>query len=137
MVNIVMGPEGSGKTKLLIDAISRALKTESGSMVCIEKGNALTFDVDYRVRLIDAGEYEIGSYTFLRGFISGLHAGNFDITHIFIDSLYKVANCEGDIAETESFLDWCDAFGKNNNMSFTITISDDIKKATPGIEKFF
>ena len=37
MVNIVMGPEGSGKTKLLIDAISRALKTESGSMVCIEK----------------------------------------------------------------------------------------------------
>ena len=30
MVNIVMGPEGSGKTKLLIDAISRALKTESG-----------------------------------------------------------------------------------------------------------
>ena len=39
MVNIVMGPEGSGKTKLLIDAISRALKTESGSMVCIEKGH--------------------------------------------------------------------------------------------------
>ena len=28
MVNIVMGPEGSGKTKLLIDAISRALKTD-------------------------------------------------------------------------------------------------------------
>ena len=137
MVNIVMGPEGSGKTKLLIDAISRALKTESGSMVCIEKGHTLRYDVDHRVRLIDASEYSIKSYTLLQGFISGLHAGNFDITHIFIDSLYKVANCEGDIAETESFLDWCDAFGKNNNKSFTITISDDIKKATPGIEKFF
>ena len=54
MVNIVMGPEGSGKTKLLIDAISRALKTESGSMVCIEKGHTLRYDVDHRVRLIDA-----------------------------------------------------------------------------------
>ena len=49
MVNIVMGPEGSGKTKLLIDAISRALKTESGSMVCIEKGHTLRYDVDHRV----------------------------------------------------------------------------------------
>ena len=102
MVNIVMGPEGSGKTKLLIDAISRALKTESGSMVCIEKGHTLRYDVDHRVRLIDASEYSIKSYTLLQGFISGLHAGNFDITHIFIDSLYKVANCEGDIAETKT-----------------------------------
>lgn len=70
MVNIVMGPEGSGKTKLLIDAISRALKTESGSMVCIEKGHTLRYDVDHRVRLIDASEYSIKSYTLLQGFIS-------------------------------------------------------------------
>ena len=83
MVNIVMGPEGSGKTKLLIDAISRALKTESGSMVCIEKGHTLRYDVDHRVRLIDASEYSIKSYTLLQGFISGLH---------------------------ENFLDWCNLF---------------------------
>ena len=91
MVNIVMGPEGSGKTKLLIDAISRALKTESGSMVCIEKGHTLRYDVDHRVRLIDASEYSIKSYTLLQGFISGLHAGNFDITHVFIDNLYSLS----------------------------------------------
>ena len=95
MVNIVMGPEGSGKTKLLIDAISRALKTESGSMVCIEKGHTLRYDVDHRVRLIDASEYSIKSYTLLQGFISGLHAGNFDITHIFIDNLYNLFALEG------------------------------------------
>ena len=82
MVHIIMGPEGSGKTKRLIDAIHQALKDETGSMVCIEKGHTMRFDVDHRVRLIDAGEYALGSYTFLKGFISGLHAGNFDITHI-------------------------------------------------------
>lgn len=37
MVHIIMGPEGSGKTKRLIDAIHQALKDETGSMVCIEK----------------------------------------------------------------------------------------------------
>ena len=52
MVNIMMGPEGSGKTKLLINAINNSVKHEAGSMVCIENGNALRFDVDHRVRLI-------------------------------------------------------------------------------------
>ena len=32
MVHIIMGPEGSGKTKRLIDAIHQALKDETGSM---------------------------------------------------------------------------------------------------------
>ena len=53
MVKAIVGLKGSGKTKQLIDSINTAIKTESGSMVCIEKGSALTFDIDYRVRLID------------------------------------------------------------------------------------
>ena len=67
MVKVIMGLKGSGKTKQLIDAINTSIKAESGSMVCIEKGNALTFDIDYRVRLIDASEYDIGNYLFLKG----------------------------------------------------------------------
>ena len=121
MVTIMMGPEGSGKTKQLIAAINTALKKESGSMVCIEKGHTLRFDVDHRVRLIDASEYSPGSYTFLKGFLSGLHAGNFDISHIFIDSLYKVAGSK-DPEEAEAFLDWCAQFGERNSVSFTISV---------------
>ena len=106
MVKVIMGLKGSGKTKQLIQSINEAIATESGSMVCIEKGNKLTFDIDYRVRLIEASEYEMGSYTFLKGFISGLHAGNFDISHIFIDGLYRVAG-QADASGLEPFLDWC------------------------------
>ena len=97
MVNIMMGPEGSGKTKQLIGALNQAVQRESGSIVCIEKGDTLRFDVDHKVRLIDIKDYAYGGYPFLRGFISGLHAGNFDITHIFMDNLYKLAQrSEGD-----------------------------------------
>ena len=135
MVNIVMGPEGSGKTKLLIDALSRALKTESGSMVCIENGDALRFDVDHRVRLIDASEYTSGSYTFLRGFISGLHAGNFDISHIFVDNLYKVVRSK-DPVETENFLDWCSLFSAEQSVSFTFTMPGDPADAPDYITRF-
>ena len=135
MVKVIMGLKGSGKTKQLIDSINSAIKNETGSMVCIEKGNALTFDVDYRVRLIDASEYNIGSYTFLKGFLSGLHAGNFDITHVFLDGLYKLSG-SSDVEETAAFLDWCDAFGKANNMKFTISISEEIANMPESITKY-
>lgn len=136
MVKVIMGLKGSGKTKQLIQSINEAIATESGSMVCIEKGNKLTFDIDYRVRLIEASEYEMGSYTFLKGFISGLHAGNFDISHIFIDGLYRVAG-HSDSAELEPFLDWCAEFGKLNSIRFTIIVSDDPANVSESVKKYF
>ena len=135
MVTIMMGPEGSGKTKQLIAAINNALKKESGSMVCIEKGHTLRFDVDHRVRLIDASEYSPGSYTFLKGFLSGLHAGNFDISHIFIDGLYKLSGSK-DPDETAAFLAWCETFGKANKLEFTISISDELANLPESVTKY-
>ena len=135
MVKVIIGLKGSGKTKQLIDSINTAIKTESGSMVCIEKGSALTFDIDYRVRLIDASEYDIGNYTFLKGFISGLHAGNFDISHIFIDGLYKLSGSK-EPAETAEFLAWVDEFGKANKIEFTISISDDAAALPESVTKY-
>ncbi len=136
MVKVIMGLKGSGKTKQLIQSINEAIATESGSMVCIEKGNKLTFDIDYRVRLIEASEYDMGSYTFLKGFISGLHAGNFDISHIFIDGLYRVAG-QSDSSDLVPFLDWCAEFGKVNSIRFTIIVSDDPANVSESVKKYF
>lgn len=136
MVKVIMGLSGSGKTKQLISSINEAIANESGSLVCIEKGNKLTFDIDYRVRLIEAGEYQMGSFTFLKGFISGLHAGNFDIAHLFIDSLYKVSG-SSDVGELEDFLNWCEKFGEINNMKFTLVVSDEPEKMPESVKKFF
>ncbi len=135
MVNILMGPEGSGKTKQLIGALNSALQRESGSMVCIEKGSNLRYDVDHRVRLVDASEYLLGGYVFLRGFISGLHAGNFDITHIFIDNLYKLSGTR-DAQQTENFLDWCSVFSAENGVAFTLTIPGEPSEAPEYIARF-
>ncbi len=135
MVHIITGLEGSGKTKRLIDSVHQALKSETGSMVCIEKGHTLRFDLDYRVRLIDAGEYALGNYTFLKGFISGLHAGNFDICHIFIDNLYRISHSR-EAAETEAFLNWCEQFSLTHGVDFTFTIPGDPEAAPGYIAKF-
>ena len=133
MVKVILGDKGSGNTKELMKEISAAVAQASGNLVCIEKGTDLTYDVDYRVRLIDAGDYGMEGFQFLKGFLSGLHGGNFDITHIFIDSLYKVAGCrEG----AEEFLDWCRAFGEKNGVGFTVTVTDDPAAVSDGIKKY-
>ena len=86
MVQLIIGLKGSGKTKKLVDMVRDAVNEETGDVVCIEKERKLTFDIPYQARLIDAGVYDIGSYEFLRGLICGVHAGNYDITHFFIDN---------------------------------------------------
>ncbi|MGM9641509.1 MAG: hypothetical protein ACI3V3_09125 [Faecousia sp.] len=134
MVKVIMGQKGSGKTKELVQKINEAVQSETGSVVCIEQGKALMYDVDYRVRLIDAQEYNVNSMVMLQGFISGLHAGNFDITHVFIEGLYKLIG--KDRAAGEAFIQWCDTFGKANDMNFTLTVSDSPEEASEAVKQY-
>ena len=134
MIKIIMGLKGSGKTKKLIDSINAALADASGDVVCIEYGKKLTYDVNYRVRLVDSQEYAISNSDMLKGFLSGLHAGNFDITNVYIDNLYKTIG--DDRANGEAFVLWCAKFAETNNMNITITISDDAALASDEIKKF-
>ena len=135
MVRLIMGAKGSGKTKQLIEMINNAAKDEPGNVVCIEANRTMTYDINYHIRLIDAEEYKLNSYELLRGFISGLYAGNYDITQVFIDNLCKIVGTNVN-AETEEFLNWLDVFGERNSIKFTATISADSSEATDGMQKF-
>ena len=136
MIRVIMGKKGSGKTKQMIDMINSAVQTEHGNVVCIEKGSKMTFDIHYQIRLVEDSDYDIADYTALKGFVCGMYAGNYDITHVFIDSLTKIVGgvCDND---TEKFLDWLNAFGEKHNIKFTITISDDETLASEGVRKYF
>ena len=135
MVRVIMGVKGTGKTKQMIELINSAVHSENGNVVCIERGPKLTYDIHYKIRLVEASHYDIKSYDFLKGFISGLYAGNYDISHVFIDSLCKIIGRDVD-RETEDFLHWLDAFGERNNIKFTVTISADISAATDGMQRY-
>ena len=117
-----MGLKGSGKTKRLIEMVNAALKEESGSVVVIEKDKKLTFDIPYQARLVFASDYSIGTVEFFKGLLSGLHAGNYDITHIFIDNFVKMMPgvTEQDI---EEFLSWLEAFSNKENVNFTVSMT--------------
>ena len=134
MIHVIMGLKGSGKTKKLIDSINDTLAHAAGDVVCIEYGKKLTYDVNYRVRLVDSQEYGISTPDMLKGFLRGLHAGNFDITNVYIDNLYKTIG--SDRANGEAFVAWCAEFAAANNMNITITISDDPALASESMKKY-
>ena len=134
MIQVIMGLKGSGKTKKLIDSINATLATATGDVVCIEYGKKLTYDINYRVRLVDSEEYGISTPDMLKGFLSGLHAGNFDITNVFIDNLYKTIG--NDVAAAEEFLVWCAKFAADNNMEITITVSEDPANVSESLKQY-
>ena len=129
-----MGLKGSGKTKKLIDSIKDCVAKTNGDVVCIEFGQKLTYDLPHKVRLVDSKEYGISNPDMLKGLLSGLHAGNFDITNVYIDNLYKTIGT--DRAAGEAFILWCDQFAQTNNMNITVTVSDDPAEASEEIKKY-
>lgn len=122
MVKLIMGLKGSGKTKKLVDLVVEALKDGSGDVVVIEKERSLTYDIPYQARLIDAGSYDIGSYELLKGFLSGIHAGNYDITHFFIDNYYKLVG-DKSIEAMVNFVRWLNSFSESEKVDFYLSIS--------------
>ncbi|HJC41380.1 MAG TPA: hypothetical protein H9701_07500 [Candidatus Intestinimonas pullistercoris] len=137
MVRVIMGVKGTGKTKQMIELINTAVQNEHGNVVCIERGPKLTYDINYKIRLVEASQYDMKDFDFLKGFISGLYAGNYDITHIFIDSLTKIVPSEATDLAVEEFLDWLNDFGEDNGIKFTVTISADSSLASDGVKKYF
>ena len=135
MVRLIMGANGAGKTKQLIDLIHNAVEAENGSVVCMEPSADMTYNISYNVRLVNASEYSVDSFECLRGFISGLYAGNYDISHIFIDNLFKITGGECNQA-ADDFLNELDRFSNATGVKFTISVSGDPALATDGMQKY-
>lgn len=98
MIKLIVGSKGAGKTKTLIELAKTAAQTSKGNVVCVEKGAKLKYDLPTAVRLIDSDEYSIKGFANLYGFLTGILAGNYDITHLFIDGTFKIGDLtsEGD-----------------------------------------
>ena len=123
MVTLLIGKKGTGKTKKLIDRANAAVAASSGNVVVIEKGAKLTYDVTHKARLIDTEQYNITGYDMLYGFISGICAGNYDVTDILVDSTFKIA--PEAIAGLESFTKKLRELSESTSTNIVMLISAD------------
>ena len=128
-----MGLKGTGKTKTLVELVRKAVDEEHGDVICIEKDKVLTYDIPYQARLVHASQYGINSLELMRGFISGLAAGNYDITHVFIDNLFKIIG-RADDETLAGFLAWLENFGEE--ITFTLTVSADPSEYSEAVTRY-
>jgi len=88
MVKLIVGKKGTGKTKALIDGINESINTEHGDIVFICNGDRHILDVNHSIRLIDVKDFDTEDFRVFKSFINGILSQNYDITSIFIDSLF-------------------------------------------------
>ncbi len=132
MLKLIIGAKGTGKTKTLIELVTNALKETKGSVVCIEKGDKLKYDISYQCRLIDTKEYHISNAQSLYGFVAGILASNHDVSDLFIDSALKI--CKDDQAAFDKFIDDVAIIADKAGVNCVMTVSLAAENATE-IEK--
>ena len=130
MLNIIIGEKGTGKTKKLIDWVHQAEEKTDGSVVFINKGDRHVFDISHKVRLVNTEEFNVVTYNSLYGMISQ----NYDIKHIFIDSITKIAG--KDDALLVQFLDEVNAVTDKLGIEVVIIISMAEADAPEGVKKY-
>ena len=134
MVELIVGVQGTGKTKKIIDLVNNAAKASDGSVVCIEKGEKFRTNVNHTVRLVNTTHYDIETAGSLYGLICGLYAGNYDITHIFIDSALKI--CGKNIEAFADFVKHADAVSDKHGFKCIMTASIEKEALPEDIKKY-
>lgn len=134
MIKILMGEKGTGKTKAFIDMVNQSIHEEKGNVVCVMKGDRHLFDLKSAVRLADTTDFDVSGYCTLYSFIGGLISRDYDTTHIFIDSITKIAG--DDFEKLDAFLAKLEKLSEKYNVNFTITVSAPITAATDEIKKY-
>ena len=135
MVKVIVGGKGSGKTGQLVDDLNTQAYNDAADVVCIEYGGRLNRLVKYKIRLIDILEYPVKGYRELLAFIAGINAEDYDLTHLYIDSITKVAG-DTDLSHLEQFLRELDEYASKNTLNVTIILSAELATLPEGIRQY-
>ena len=134
MIKLVVGKKGSGKTKTMLDAIAQAVQAESGNVVFVCNSQRHMLEVTHDARLVDVSGADTETFRLFKTFILGMLSQNYDISHIFIDSLFKIVPDDADgIAD---FIEKLEEISKESNVKFTICISADKSELPDSVHKY-
>lgn len=124
MIKLIAGPKGTGKTAKLVDDINAVAATDS-NVVCIERGNRLDQLLKPNVRLVNMKEYPVEGFDQVLAFICGICSKDYDLTHIYIDAICKVAG-NYDLSDLTGFLVKLDSFLSDKPITAEIIFSGEI-----------
>ena len=133
MIQLIVGEEGKGKTKHLLDKVNNEIKEATGNIVFLDRSSKHMFELNNKVRLINVSEYDFADVSEFIGFIYGITSPDHDMQQMYIDGIMKLAKLDKDSLEVvvKRLDKISEKFGFDIIISASIDeskLSDDLKK---------
>ena len=123
MIQVIAGKKGSGKTKRLIDLTNTTARDAEHDVIFLDDDNRNRFDVDHKVRFINAEDYHIHNADMFIGFLCGMLSSNFDIGTVFIDAFLNL--CHTELQNTVEVVNTLAELGAKHDVDFVLSLSAD------------
>ncbi len=133
MVQFIVGREGKGKTKHLLDKVNAEIKDAQGNVVYLDKSTKHMFELNNKIRLIDVPEYMVTDSDEFIGFICGIISQDHDIQKMYFDSFLKIACVEAD--ELEKVIEKIEKISEKFHVDFVISVSRDESELPENMRK--
>ena len=134
MIQVIAGKKGSGKTKRLIDLTNTTARAAEHDVIFLDDDNRYMFDVDHKVRFINAEDYHIHSADMFIGFLCGMLSSNFDIGTVFIDAFLNL--CHTELQDTAGIVDTLSELGEKHDVDFVLSLSADPDELPECLKKY-
>ncbi len=133
MVQFIVGKEGKGKTKHLLDKVNTEIKDAQGNVVYLDKSTKHMFELNNKIRLIDVPEYLVTDSDEFIGFICGIISQDHDLQQMYFDSFLKIACMKED--ELEQIVAKIEKISEKFHVDFVISLSRDESELPESIRK--
>ena len=134
MIQVIAGKKGSGKTKRLIDLTNTTAREAAHDVVFLDDDNRYMFDVDHKVRFINAEDYHIHNADMFIGFLCGMLSCNFDIGTVFVDAFLNL--CHTALQDAEPVVNTLVDLGAKHNVDFVLSLSADPDEVPEFLKKY-
>ena len=123
MVNLIVGKEGKGKTKILLERVNGEVQSATGNIVFLDRNDKHMFELNNKVRLVNVTEYDFKNSSEFIGFVCGILSQDHDIESMYFDAVLKLAKLDKDgLTEVVKRLD---VIGEKFNVKFTASVTLD------------
>lgn len=133
MVQFIVGREGKGKTKHLLDTVNTEIKDAQGNVVYLDKSTKHMFELNNKIRLISVPEYLVTDSDEFIGFICGIISQDHDLQKMYFDSFLKIACVEAD--DLEKVIAKIEKISEIFHVDFVISLSRDESELPDSIRK--
>ena len=121
MVRMITGKNGKGKSKVLLEKVNEEVKTVLGNVVYLDTTTKHMYELNNKIRLINASEYMLDSSDKFLGFLSGIISQDHDLQQMYFDNFLKLANI--DISKLEEVVHELELLGDKFGVDMYISVS--------------